>query len=252
MTAFLLITLAAPLASFGEQAGNARRSSAERPTKSALIGLLGAALGVERADEAGQRALASGYKIATRSWRFGTILQDFHTYQSLPRPHSAATRADALAQKDLLETSITVREYRQDVFHEAAYVAEAGARWSLEELAKALRRPRFTLSLGRKSCPLAWPLIPKIETADHVGQAFDAYARQRAEMAADGGPDLERLLRRRASPSSLAVEERDWLTPRNAVERTHRRFDQPADRVRWHFEPRYEHVVSVDAEESDR
>ena len=58
MSGWLAIVLAAPLASFGEEPGNAYRGTADRPTRSALIGLAGAALGIDRADGAGQKALA--------------------------------------------------------------------------------------------------------------------------------------------------------------------------------------------------
>lgn len=244
MSAYLLITLAAPLASFGEQAGNARRGSAARPTKSALLGLLGAALGVTRDDASGQAALARDHQVATRSWRAGSLLQDFHTYQSLPRKHKAATRAEALAQKDKLETTLTVREYRQDVFYEAAFSATPDARWSLEALEAALRAPCFTLSLGRRSCPLAWPLCPVILEAETVDAAFDAYAETRAALAKDA-PGLEQRLRRTSGPREIAVEDLRQLGARPEASTAHRRRDQPGDRVRWHFEPRTEHVAPL-------
>ena len=50
---WLIITLAAPFASFGEEAGNVRRGTADRPTRSALLGLAGAALGIDRVDAEG-------------------------------------------------------------------------------------------------------------------------------------------------------------------------------------------------------
>lgn len=253
MTEFLLITLAAPLASFGEQAGNARRGSAERPTKSGLIGLLGAALGVRRADQAGQRALASGYALATRTWRPGGVMQDFHTFQSLPRNRQAETRADALRQKEHLETTLSTREYREDVLYEAAFVAETGAHWPLTALRDALLAPRFVLSLGRKSCPIAWPLFPQIMSEETVDAAFDTYAEKRRALAEKSGAShLEPLLRRRSRPRIIAYE--DGAEPRrgNASTRRHRRYDQPGDRVRWHFEPRQERVFTLGDAEDER
>ena len=61
MSGCLVVVLAAPLASFGENAGNVRRGTADRPTRSALIGLAGAALGVERADSTGQQKLVDSF-----------------------------------------------------------------------------------------------------------------------------------------------------------------------------------------------
>ena len=45
MPRYVVFRLAAPLASFGEVAVGERRPTADRPTRSAVIGLLGAALG---------------------------------------------------------------------------------------------------------------------------------------------------------------------------------------------------------------
>ncbi len=64
---WLVILLSAPLASFAEEPGNAQRGSADRPTRSALIGLAGAALGIERADAEGQQRLAASFLTATRT-----------------------------------------------------------------------------------------------------------------------------------------------------------------------------------------
>ncbi|CAN0539557.1 unnamed protein product, partial [Scytosiphon promiscuus] len=111
MTEWLVVTLAGSMASFGEEAGNAQRSTADRPSRSALIGLAGAALGILRDDTEGQRRLARAFRIATWTLQPGTLLSDFHTYQSLPssagRP---STRAEALKRRSDLATSITRRE----------------------------------------------------------------------------------------------------------------------------------------------
>ena len=64
MPRFLTFALVAPLASFGAIAVGERRSGWDRPSRSAVLGLVGACLGVEREDDAGQEALASSYAIA--------------------------------------------------------------------------------------------------------------------------------------------------------------------------------------------
>ncbi len=80
----LVVLIAAPLASFGEEPGNARRGTADRPSRSALLGLPGAALGITRDDAEGQKALRDSFLTATRTLRAGELLADFHTFQSLP------------------------------------------------------------------------------------------------------------------------------------------------------------------------
>ena len=145
---WLVILIAAPLASFGEEPGNARRGTADRPTRSMLIGLAGAALGVERDDAEGQRALAGAFLTATRTLSPGRPLTDFHTFQSLPESRGpVATRADALRRRGDLETSITRREYRADGQWQAAFVAREDTKFTLPALREALLRPVFTLSV---------------------------------------------------------------------------------------------------------
>ena len=57
-----------------------------------------------------------------------------------------------------------MRDYRTDVaFAVAAWSDEAP--WPLSQVKEALLRPAFVLYLGRKSCPLAAPLGPRIVTA---------------------------------------------------------------------------------------
>lgn len=223
------------MASFGEEPGNAARGTAPYPTKSALCGLVGAALGVLREDGEGQRALAGQYRFVIRADRPGTLLRDFHTYQSLPSAKGKPqTRAAALQQEDDLVTSITRRDYRSDVAYAVAMRATAETpRWSLEEIATALRHPVFALCLGRRSCPPGAPLAPLLIEAE-TGPA--------ALLAADG----ERMEDPRLPPSRMhAAEAPDDLGPSNRSRRRHRRADQPLDRTTWHFATRDEWVEDI-------
>jgi CRISPR system Cascade subunit CasD len=225
------------LASFGERAGNARRGSADRPTRSALLGLLGAALGIDRADAEGQAALAAGYAVATRAVRPGAILRDYHTFQSLPAAAGhVGTRADALRRRNDLETSVTTREYRSDVVFDAAIRAKEGARWSLAELANALRRPHYVLQLWRRSCPLAWPLDPAVVEADGVIAAF-----------ALRDADRPRELRGPADRwTEVAAECPEDFGRLNREHRRIRRIDEPGDRIARRFYPREEFITVMD------
>lgn len=231
---WLVVLIAAPLASFGEEAGNARRGSADRPTRSALLGLAGAALGIERADTQGQQALFASLLTATRTLSPGAPLTDFHTFQSLrDSAGRVKTRADALRQRDKLETSITRRDYRSDGRWQAAYVSRAGAAISLQRLQQAFLRPRFTLWAGRKSCPLAHPLAPAIVEAEDVETAFRSHAKM--------------LGLSERNFSSVAIDSRLWSSARVNSARRHRRLDEPLDRVRWHFAARDEIVFRMEA-----
>ena len=216
---FLVFQLQAALASWGEVAVGEYRGSREHPGASALIGLLGAALGVRRDDEAAHAALRDGYAFAVGVVTAGQLLRDYHTAQvpgrtSLKgRPHQ--TRRDELSvPKHELNTILSTRDYRQNAAWVVATQAVAAAPYPLADLALALREPRFVLYLGRKCCPPAAPLAPQLAEAASAHVAITTYlaaadppAKLRSLAWADGveaglaphlsAPRKDRLLRRR-------------------------------------------------------
>ena len=165
MREHLVFLLAAPMASFGGYAGHERRGSELVPLRSAVLGLMGAALGIERADAGGQAAFRA-YSVAVQSFQQSAPLRDYHTVQTVPtaKVRRPATRRQALecAGRDA-NTVITIRDYRCDVMIGVALWGDG--RWTLDDFARHLRRPRFPLYLGRKSCPLASPLNAAVVTA---------------------------------------------------------------------------------------
>src|SRR4051794_6914258 len=103
MSVGLAFTLYAPLASMGDIAVGERRGGFDRPARSAVLGLVAAALGLERHDEAGHAALDRSYGLAQRVRTGGTLLEDYHTVQAPQADRKArwATRRDALASPRL-------------------------------------------------------------------------------------------------------------------------------------------------------
>lgn len=174
MTDYLLLRLYGPLASWGEIAVGESRHSAVQPSRSALLGLLGAALGIERMDDAGQQRLTQGYRFGIKLESAGSPMRDYHTVQVgvPPRKFQFRSRRQELAA-DKLDTILSTREYRCDSLALVAVEALPGAPADLEQLAQALRHPRYTLYLGRKSCPLALPLVPKRVSAANLCEALD-------------------------------------------------------------------------------
>ena len=165
MREYLVFDLSAPMGAFGSYAGHERRGSEIMPARSAVLGLLGAALGIERSDHDGQAALRR-YRVAVRLLAQSAPLRDYHTVQTVPakirRPNGRRAAIEAIGRG--VKTSITVRDYRTDVaFAVAAWSDEPP--WPLSQVKEALLRPAFVLYLGRKSCPLAAPLGPRIVTA---------------------------------------------------------------------------------------
>lgn len=174
MTDYLMLRLYGPIASWGEVAVGELRHSATHPSRSALLGLLGAALGIERNDEAGQQKLTDGYRFGIKLESIGLPLRDYHTIQVGVPPRKfqfRSRRQELLADK--VDTMLSTREYRCDSLALIAIEPLPSAPATLDELAEALRRPRFTLYLGRKSCPLALPLAPQCVTADSLREALD-------------------------------------------------------------------------------
>ena len=177
---FLVFQLQASLAAWGDVAVGEFRGSRDAPGASALVGLLGAALGVTRDDESAHAALRDGCLFAVGTVASGQLLRDYHTAQ-VPgraqlkgRPHH--TRRDELnLPKHELHTILSTRDYRQNAAWAVAVQAQVDAPHSLAALAQALREPRFVLYLGRKCCPPAAPLAPVVHEAESAHAALMAY-----------------------------------------------------------------------------
>ncbi len=83
---WLMLTLAGGLASFGGVAPGNLRHSEREPSRSALLGLCAAALGLRRDEVEAQRALAAGLYFASRCAASSRLLRDYHTTQAPPQP----------------------------------------------------------------------------------------------------------------------------------------------------------------------
>lgn len=228
------------MASFGAPAVGERRESWSRPGRSAVLGLIGACLGLEREDDAAQAALAADYGLALLCVAAGKPFADFHTAQvpSASRKTRYATRAEELAAPDL-NTILSRRDYRTGAWHLAALWARgASPRWPLAELAEAMRAPRFTTYLGRKSCPLGLPLAPMIDET-----AADAPAALRARFA--NGPEAGFAARLALAPDpAIIAMDADGAPPH--AQRIETRRDQPRLRRAWQFDLRREAIFGVE------
>jgi len=233
---WLLFELVGPMASFGGVAPGTVRDTDLLPSRSALLGLLAAACGIERDDVQGQRVLGEGLLLAARVNADAPLLRDYHTAQAPEQAalkgHPCRTRRDELAiRKDRLSTVLSDRYYH------AGYAATVGVACGdaarLEPLEQALRRPRFTLYLGRKSCPLAWPLDPHRFEAGTWTQALTMHdARMVGQLERFAPFEVERWLR---SPNRRYAHRGDHgIVPGELVGAPHEvtRRDQPLDTAR--------------------
>lgn len=221
MPDYLVLTLVAPMGAFGELAGHERRGSHLWPGRSAILGLLGAALGLRRGDAAGQAAL-NDWKMAVSVLGQGRGFEDFHTVQTVPssRIKSPDSRRAALAALTPADNAvITRRDYRTDCAFGVALWGGKG----IEALQAALQRPVFTPYLGRKSCPLSAPMAPdKVQAPDAVA----ALAQVKLPEALAGSTPI---LIASDDPLEGARQETRW--------------DVPTDRSAWHFAPRVVHIA---------
>jgi len=168
MQEFLRFTMAASIGAMGDLAVGKTRPSHDRPGRATILGLIGAALGVDREDEEALRALEDGYGLLTGTSR-GSSFIDFHSVQG-PPPSSKGypTRRAELtaALKKKINPLLSDREYITDLRCRVVLWERPGARWSLPDLQKSLRAPTFVLFFGRKNCPLKEPMNPEIIQAE--------------------------------------------------------------------------------------
>ena len=137
--ATLLLRLAAPLQAWGADSKFETRKTGREPTKSGVIGLLAAALGLRR-DEREALLRLTGLRFGVRVEREGQLLVDYHTAKT----------------QDEKTSYVTYRHYLQDAVFLAGLESEDEA--LLRELEAALRHPVYPLYLGRRSCPPTLPL----------------------------------------------------------------------------------------------
>ena len=229
MDEYLIFQLYAPLASWGGQAVGQERPSDDNPSRSALLGLIAAALGIRRDDEDNHQALSNACRFGVKLLAPGLVLRDFHTIQVPPstkKQKHLFTRRDEL-QEPKIGTMLSYRSYRQDAFCIVAVTIDSET-FSPVRLQKALLEPVFPLYLGRKSCPPALPLNPQLIQSANLREALDAY------VVYGMSPQLDHKKPRYY-----------WEAKMNAgMDHNYRstRYDQPINRKRWQFAPRDEFV----------
>jgi CRISPR system Cascade subunit CasD len=137
----LLLRMRAPMMSWGDHSRFTIRDTRREPTKSAVIGLLCAALGRPRWEPVNDLAVL---KMGVRIDREGVMLCDYHTIMDSIKSHGKDTG-----------TVLSDRYYMADADY---LVGLEGDRSLLETLDTALESPCWQLYFGRKSfipsCPI--------------------------------------------------------------------------------------------------
>ncbi len=200
--ACLALLLDGPTQSRGHASRFERRTTALHPTRSAIVGLIAAALGIDKhgPDEAAQLARFAALRVTTvkldKRDRRGTDLpiqrlEDYHTVTGIRR---ASGKVDDDA---------TVQTYRHYLLDARFGVLLEGPAALLEEIAAALANPKWGVWLGRKCCLPASPVLVTVapersaawsqllRRASYAGtETLDQFDRVIEAAAGDPGADM--------------------------------------------------------------
>jgi len=147
------------MSAYGLQTFDVHRRANHFPTRSAIIGLLGAAMGFTHDDYPLLYSFSQSVDVAVQVNKPGTKIVDYHTVQNFRSPLGKIQKA----------TKPTYREYWCDSEHTFAIT---GDDQTILSLAERVRSPVFTLFQGRKSCPLTRPLFESIVDANNPASAL--------------------------------------------------------------------------------
>lgn len=168
-----MFQIAAPMMSWGNDLAREDRPTDGHPRKSAILGLLGAALGKPRVDPWHAQAQAAlGFAVVVV--RPGSRMMDYHTVLTPEGTRQYDTRRDEVEASDY--TVQTHREYLCDAYFIVGLWQEPkGPGAELEAIARALEEPVWELYAGRKSCPFSLPLAPLVIDVPTLEEAFTKY-----------------------------------------------------------------------------
>jgi CRISPR system Cascade subunit CasD len=233
MRDYLLFRLYGPLAAWGDIAVGEYRPSFAHPGKSAIIGLLAAALGIRRDEEDRQKTLAESCSFAVRVDSMGVLLRDYHTTQvpSAKKGIVHYTRRFELAADDL-NTILSSRDYRCDAAYTVAINVADGSPYTVQQLAAALLKPVFTLYLGRKSCPLSLPLQPQVISEATLRDALESISTV---------DELTGIIQKCDAMVFWEDDTESGLERQQVITRR----DKPRSRKRWQFSERQENCGTL-------
>ena len=216
----LILTLDAPLMSFGGPIVDNFNIIHEYPTQSMMTGLIANALGYTHAQADRLDKLQRRLSYGARQDKPGRLLRDYHTVdlgQPAMRDELAWTtrhRLDPRAGGNSDGTHIRYRDYWADALYIVALTLhqdDDAAAPSLDDLALAFQRPARPLYLGRKTCLPASPLYSHRTRACSLYEALcqtPLHPRASAPRVKAWWPDRSE----HAQTSAWIIDQRDWRT----------------------------------------
>jgi CRISPR system Cascade subunit CasD len=156
--------------SWGTQSRFTVRDTGLEPSKSGILGLLCAALGIDREDDAGLEPLAS-LRMGVRVDREGLLRVDFHTAQDIMKADGDKPKKP----KDPKYSSLSNRYYLADAVFLVGLESKDLA--LLEKIQTALGKPAWVLFLGRKAFVPGEPVLMDngLRHGEMLEQALKSY-----------------------------------------------------------------------------
>ncbi len=145
--ATILLRLAAPLQAWGSSSKFNIRTTEREPTKSGVIGIIAAALGIQRNDDPKKLIPLAEMRFGVRVEREGKLMKDFHMVREIK-------------EGKLKDSHVTTRYYLSDAVFLAAF--ESDDRELLKQIRDAVLNPVYPMFLGRRSCPVTLPVYLNI------------------------------------------------------------------------------------------
>jgi CRISPR system Cascade subunit CasD len=209
----VLLRLEGPLQAWGTQGRFSIRETDGEPSKSGILGLVAAALGMAR-DNAQMLSRLVTLRLAIRVDREGRPLRDYHTAGGGKfRGQKYAVWARGNKEGEVV---VTQRHYLADASFVAALGGEDLA--LVDQIAKAVQDPVWPLFLGRKACVPSAPLFegvvncgPEDAVRGHpiiAVPAFSAIASRRIRLVLEASPDAVGARPRHDVPLSFALYDR--------------------------------------------
>lgn len=168
MDHILFLRLAGPMQSWGVMSRFSRRDTGKEPSKSGVIGLISAAMGIDREDDQNEdlKKLADA-KFGVRVLRQGVLQSDYHTASDV-----------AKADGGTKTTELSTRFYLSDADFIAAFQSDDLD--LLERVHAALKKPVWQLFLGRKAFVPHVPVYVNDEAAIVDGDDLETSLRDDA------------------------------------------------------------------------
>lgn len=177
MSKYFILRFEAPLQSYSCGGTMKLRETSQFPTKSAVVGILGCAFGIDRKNVKGLSELSQSFSMAVRADKDIRKIKDFQTVDVKHKEIGINKGISVEAWKngyipnkdkkergkekdDIYKGDKDLKTIRKEYLSDAGFtVLLSGSDEFLDKCDKALRNPKWVCSLGRSSCLPSRPIF---------------------------------------------------------------------------------------------